>query len=189
MAHDVSMVFDEAGPQNTEATLKAAFDFAQQNSISPVVVASTSGKTGAEAAEIGKERGTQVVVVTHNFGFAEPGQWQVEESYRKRIQDNGACLYTGSLVLRGLGSAIRKKLGYSESELVANILRLFGQGMKVCVEMAAMAADGGHLGPRDAIFAAGTGQGADTAAVIRPAPSNQFFDIKVRRILAKPRDF
>jgi hypothetical protein len=180
------MVFDEAGPQNTDAALEAAFDFAQAHSVEPVVVATTTGKTGALAAEMGEKRGVRVVAVTHNFGFSEPGRWQVEDGYLKKMREHGACIYTGSLVLRGMGSAIRKKMGYSESELVANVLRMLGQGMKVCVEMAAMAADGGHVGPEDAVFVAGTGSGADTVAVIRPASSNQFFDIKVRRIIAKP---
>ena len=34
-----------------------------------------------------------------------------------------------------------------------------------------------------------TSSGADTAALISPAPSNKFFDIKIRELIAKPGDF
>lgn len=36
---------------------------------------------------------------------------------------------------------------------------------------------------------AGTGRGADTAAILSANSSNRFFDIKIREILAKPRHF
>jgi hypothetical protein len=73
-------------------------------------------------------------------------------------------VHSGTLVLRGVGSAIRKKFGASEEELIASVLRLFGQGMKVCVEMSAMVADGGLVpASEDVVCVAGTSSGADTA--------------------------
>ena len=41
----------------------------------------------------------------------------------------------------------------------------------------------------DIIAVAGTGRGADTAAVIKANSSNRFFDIKLREYLVKPLDF
>jgi hypothetical protein len=61
--------------------------------------------------------------------------------------------------------------------------------MKVCVEIVAMAADAGLIPCADCIAVAGTGRGADTVAVIRANSSNNFFQIKVREVLAKPRNF
>jgi uncharacterized protein len=66
---------------------------------------------------------------------------------------------------------------------------MFGQGIKVCVEIAAMAADAGLIPAGDVIAVGGTGRGADTAAVIAADSSNRFFNIKVREILAKPVEF
>lgn len=183
------MLFEAAGSTNTRATLEAAFDFAAGHEVRPVVVASTSGRTGAQAAGMGRARGVEVIVVTHNTGFAEAGVQQLDGAYRARIEAAGARIHTGTLVLRGLGSALRKRFGGSEEELAASVLRLFGQGMKVCVEMAAMVADAGLVGTSDIVCVAGTGQGADTAAWIHPAPSNKFFDLKVRAVIAKPSDF
>jgi hypothetical protein len=42
---------------------------------------------------------------------------------------------------------------------------------------------------RDIIAIAGTGRGADTALRIHPANSAKFFDLKIREVIAKPRDF
>jgi hypothetical protein len=184
------MIHQSAGAQNTNATLQAAFEVAESRGIRTVVVASTEGQTGIEAAEMGAQRGIGVIVVTHNTGFEQAGEQQLGAEARRRIQAAGARLHTGTLVLRGVGSAIRKKFGGSQEELIAAVLRLFGQGMKVCVEMAAMVADAGLVpASEDVVCVAGTAKGADTAALISPAPSNKFFDIKIREVIAKPGDF
>ncbi len=50
-----------------------------------------------------------------------------------------------------------------------------------------MAADGGLVRTDEDIIAiAGTGQGADTAVVLRPVNSNGFFDLMVKEVLCKP---
>ncbi|MFC2078298.1 hypothetical protein ACFLTM_05780, partial [Candidatus Bipolaricaulota bacterium] len=68
-------------------------------------------------------------------------------------------------------------------------LRLFGQGMKVCVEIAVMAADAGQIPTdRDVICVGGTGRGADTAVVLRPAHMNAFFEARIGEILCRPTD-
>jgi hypothetical protein len=61
--------------------------------------------------------------------------------------------------------------------------------MKVCVEIAVMAADAGRIPTDcDVICVGGTGRGADTAVVLRPAHSNSFFDLRVGEILCRPAD-
>jgi len=67
---------------------------------------------------------------------------------------------------------------------------LLGEGTKVCVEIVIMAADAGLIPVvKDVIAIAGTGRGADTALVVRPANASTFFDLKIRETIAKPRDF
>lgn len=179
-----------AGKEHTTKTLKAAFDFAQKLGGAHVVVATTFGDTGAEAATMGKDRGIRVTAVTHNAGFKEPGKTELLPEHRTYMEKAGAKILTGTMVFRGLGSAFRKKFGGSDEEITACVLRLFGQGMKVCVEIAAMVSDAGLVSPgEDIVCVAGTGRGADTAVWIRPASSNSFFDIKIRRVIAKPEDF
>ncbi len=66
-------------------------------------------------------------------------------------------------------------------------MRMLGQGMKVVVECAAMAADSGMI-PMDGdiISIGGTGRGADTAVVMKPAHISDLFSTYVKEIIAKP---
>ena len=51
-----------------------------------------------------------------------------------------------------------------------------------------MAADAGAIPvDKDVVAVAGSGRGADTAVVIKPAYSHTLFDMYVREIIAKPR--
>ena len=83
---------------------------------------------------------------------------------------------------------MRKKFEtYEIGEIIAYTLRTFGQGMKVVCEIAIMAADSGLVRTdEDVISVAGSGRGADTAVVLQPVNSQDFFDLKVKEILCKP---
>ncbi len=153
------------------------------------MVASTGGETGLKAIQIFRDKGVKLIVVTHNTGFKEPGVQEMDPETREKIEAGGGIVYTGTMVLRNLGTAIRDIQGYSQQDLVANTLRMLGEGIKVCTEMAAMVADAGLVPPEDIIAVAGTRTGADTAVVIHAQPSNMFFKMKIREILAKPRDW
>jgi hypothetical protein len=66
---------------------------------------------------------------------------------------------------------------------------MFGQGTKVAIEIALMAADAGLIRTdEDVIAIGGTKDGADTALVIRPATSAHCLDLKIREIICKPAD-
>ena len=88
----------------------------------------------------------------------------------------------------GVGRAVRKKLGtYEIEEIVAFTLRIFGQGMKVVAEIALMAADAGLVPGNEPVLAiAGTGRGADTAAILYPTHAQTFFDLKLVEIICMP---
>jgi hypothetical protein len=183
------MYFEKAGKGNTEVTLQIAKDEAIRRGIRHIVVASTWGDTGVRMADMLKESGLSLVVVSHNVGFKEAGKDEFETEKRAHIEALGGKVLTSTMVLRNIGTAIREKQGYSQQDLIANVLRMFGQGMKVCVEIVAMAADAGLIPFEDVVAVAGTGRGADTAVVIGANSSNRFFDIKIREILAKPGQF
>jgi hypothetical protein len=59
----------------------------------------------------------------------------------------------------------------------------------VAVEIAVMAADAGALSGEDIVAIGGSGRGADTALIIKPAHQNNFFDLKIREVICKPREF
>ncbi len=184
-----TVYFDSAGKQNTDVVLKLANGYAEIEGIRDIVVASTTGETGAKAAQMFK--GFNVVVVTHHVGFREPGVHELSEEFRQQILKNNAKILTATHALSSAERAIRKRFGTLQPlELIANALRLLGEGTKVCVEIVIMAADAGLIQvDKDVIAIAGTGRGADTALVIKPANASTFFNLKIRETIAKPREF
>ena len=182
-----SVYFEKPGPGNTARTLEVARQRADELGIRTVLVASTRGETGVQAAQ--QLRGYDVVVVSHATGFAGPNTQELTEENRAAIEAAGAKILTCQHAFGGIGRAVRKKWGtYATDEIVAQTLRIFGEGLKVCVEMALMAADAGLVKVgQPCIAIAGTGRGADTAVVLAPAHVQQFFDLQVMEILAKPR--
>jgi hypothetical protein len=64
---------------------------------------------------------------------------------------------------------------------------MLGQGVKVCVEISISALDAGLIPfGKPVITVAGTGRGADTAALLTPAHANAIFETRIHEILCKP---
>jgi hypothetical protein len=183
----VATYFEKPGKENTERTLDLARRRAEELGIKTILVASTRGETGVRACEV--FRGYDVVVVTHSTGFKKPNHQELTEENRAAIEAAGGDILTCQHAFGGVGRAVRKKLKtYELDEIIAHTLRLFGDGMKVAVEIALMAADSGLVRTGEPCVAiAGTGKGADTAVVLKPANAQTFFDLKVLEILCKPR--
>lgn len=179
--------FEKQGRGNTERTLQIAKARAEELGIRTILVATTGGVTGVRAAE--EFRGFNVVVVTHSTGFSEPNVQELTVENRQAIEAAGAKILTCQHAFGGVGRAVRKKLGtYELEEIIAYTLRIFGEGMKVACEIALMAADAGLVRTDEPVIAiAGTGRGADTAVVLRPANAQTFFDMRIMEILCKPR--
>ena len=185
----MGVYLDRPGYKNTDLVLEVVEERLKAGDISQIVVASTRGSTGLKAAKAFTQKVERVVIVTHNYGFKEPDTLEMPQEVREEIEALGARVFTGTMAFRNIGTAIRERHGYSEQDLIANTLRLLGQGMKVCVEIAMMAQDAGLIDSRDCIAIAGTARGADTAVVIKPVSSNRLFDLKIREILVKPREW
>lgn len=183
-----TVYFETPGKQNIESVLQLVKNYAQAEGVRNIVVASTTGETGVKASKV--FRGFNVVVVSHHVGFQETGVWELKEENRRKILKNGAKILTATHALSGVERAVRKKFGtIMPLELIAHTLRLFGEGTKVCVEITIMAADAGLIPvDREVIAIGGTGRGADTALVIKPATASRFFNLEIREIIAKPRN-
>jgi uncharacterized protein len=189
--------FEEPGKQNTEEVFRIAGRRAEELRIKTIVIASISGGTAVKAMNAFKE--FRVVVVTHNTGYLEPNSQQFTEENAKLVRSKGGILLTTTSAFGGLSRAMRQGslippgASYVVGDIVANTLRVFGQGTKVACEIAAMAADAGLVRTdEETISIAGTflgegGGGADTAVVIQPANVNLFFQTQVKEILCKPR--
>ena len=127
-------------------------------------------------------------MVSHVTGFLEPNRQEMSDDVRQELLDKGAAVLTCQHAFGGVGRGIRKKLGaYQVDEIAAYTLRTFAHGTKVAIELALMAADAGLVRTdEDVISVGGSGKGADTALVLRPANSADFLDLKVKEVICKP---
>ena len=192
--------FEEKKPENTDVLLDLVKKKALGRSIKYIVVASTRGGTGVKTAEVFKGLGVNVIVVTHQIGPSGP---ELLKDNEEKIKTLGAKIITCTHAFGGVGSSLKGAQFKRPSqptpqdywppytppigELIANVLRIFSQGMKVCIEITLMAADAGAIPIGESVIAiAGQGGGADTAIIIKSANANSFFDLDVQEIIAKP---
>ena len=189
LSKHLTTYFERPGIDCTETTLETTLKYVKENGIANVVVATTTGRTGILASELFKD--FNLVVVTHQTGHRKPGHQEVPPETREKIEANGARVLTTTHALSGVERSIRNKLNtYPPVEIIALTLKLLGEGTKVTVEITVMAADAGLIPmDEDVVAIGGTSRGADTALHIKPAHSNNFFDLKVRRIICKPDNF
>ncbi|MFH1639801.1 MAG: pyruvate kinase alpha/beta domain-containing protein [Chloroflexota bacterium] len=179
--------FEKPGKENTDAVMAIVKQRAAELGIKTIVVASYQGYTALRAVDT--LQGLKVVVIA---GRRDPTKENIAdgipEKDKKYIEGKGGIVYVSTHLFSGLSGAMRKKFNTCIiGDVMASTLRIFGSGIKVCVEMAAMAADAGLVRTdEDTICVAGSRSGADAAAVIRPATSSNIFDMKVQEILCKP---
>lgn len=197
-----TVYFEKPGKEHTEETLKIALEAAKERGIDTVLVSSTSGWTALKALEVFKGSELNLIIVTHQTGYRSTGvQLMPDETRRKLEEEDVKVITCTDLLTGGVGVGISRQRSPREAPLeahvpyivppvnsiIAHTLRLFSQGVKVCVEIAMMTADIGVI-PVDkpVVSVAGSHAGSDTAMVIKPASSNRIRDLKVHEILAKP---
>ncbi|MFW6437836.1 MAG: hypothetical protein ACOCZ7_02375 [Armatimonadota bacterium] len=123
----------------------------------------------------------RIVVVTPQFGWMD--EHEFDWTLVSRIREAGHAFHAGTMPFHT--DALH---GCSAPKRMGDVLRIFSQGVQVCVEIAMMAADGGLLKcDRRAVLIAGTGRGADTAVVATPSSSAKLENFRVHEILCKPR--
>lgn len=183
-----TLYFNSPGPKNTEALLEHAAKRAKELEIKKVLIATNTGRTMEEALAHFDPQAFQLIAVTHVTGFVEPDQQQMPEEVRAELKSKGIKVLTAAHAFGGVGRGVRNKLGsFQVDEIIAFTLRTLGQGVKVGVEMSLMAADAGYVRcDEDVVTIGGTGKGADTAMVVKPANSHRFLEVKIREIIAKP---
>ncbi len=181
-----TVYFENPGSENTEEVLRIAKRRAEELGIKTILVASTSGNTAVKAVEAFK--GFRVIAVSHSTGMREPDAQEFTEENRKIVESKGGTILTTTHAFAGVSRAMKDKFNtHVIGDIIANTLRVFGQGMKVVCEIALMAADSGLVrSNEDVLSIAGSSRGADTAVVLKPVNTQRFFDLRVREILCKP---
>jgi hypothetical protein len=172
--------FEEPGIENTEVTLRLAAERAKARGIKKIVLASTRGETARMAARLWADNGMKIVVIPHQYGFMA-GQRFTPELVQE-LEKQGHTVHFGTMLFH-----TENLYGMDTPKIMANLLRTFCQGMKVCVEIIFMATDGGHLEVGEEVIAVtGSGRGADTAVVAIAAPSTRLPELHITEIICKP---
>jgi hypothetical protein len=184
------MYFISPGPSNTRAAVEIAVGEAVKREISAIVAASNTGQTVDVLLEEVRRTGYtgSLVCVSHVNGFVKNGENEMDETIRRRLEEAGVRICTAAHTLSGTERGISRKFqGAYPVEIIAHTLRMLGQGTKVCVEIAAMALDGGLIGYGSPVIGiGGSGRGADTALILSPGYSHSIFETRIHEILCKP---
>lgn len=151
--------WDRPGKVNTKKTIELALKRAGELGIKYLVGATYTGYTARMLLK--KAKDIRIIAVTHQAGFAKPGEMEIKQKDLEFLKSKGVVVYTGTHFFGGFGRAIRFKFGGLEpEEIAANTLRIFGEGIKVAVEIAIMALDAGLIPyNKEIISIGGIGQG------------------------------
>lgn len=171
---------------DTKKVVSLAKEYAVDREIEDVVVATTRGDTGVLASELFPDK-YNIIAVTHSTGFKKTGEQELEEEKRKKMEENDVTIFTGPMIFHSWNDYYRKKQGtITTTTMIADTLRMFGQGTKVAVEIVAMAADAGLISNKPVLSIAGTGYGADTVLLITGTNSRRLMDMRILDVIVKP---
>ena len=173
--------FERPGDGNTAEVVKLVKERAQVRGINRFVVASTRGNTANAFLKAVDGTESRLVVIPWQFGFKgkdHPFPQELVSEIRAKNQQ----VHFGTMLFH-----TEDFYGTTAPKAMANVLRTFGQGTKVCLEIIMMACDGGCIGIGEKVIAiAGTRGGADTAVVATAAPSTKVTSLRIHEIICKP---
>jgi len=179
------MYYDKPGKENTKETVELAINKAREKGIKHIVVASNSGDTIDFFKDVND---LNIICVSHSYGYPIAGKNDMPIKKREELEKSGIKVLTTTHVLSGAERGLSSKFGGAYPvEIIAHTLRMFGQGTKVCVEIAVMAVDSGLIPYMEPVIAiGGSGRGADTSIIIRTSHASSILDTKIDEIICKP---
>lgn len=173
--------FEKPGKENTEQVISLVHEKAKLKNISKIVIASTRGNTAKSISKAVEGENITLVVVPWQFGF-KGKENPFPQNLVKELREQKHMVHFGTMLFH-----TTDLYGTSTPQALANILRVFGQGIKVCIEIIMMACDGGCIGIGEKVIAVGgTLYGADTAVIASAAPSTRVTSLRIHQIICKP---
>ena len=173
--------FEDLKTDNTEITFRLVEERLKTTAIKKIVLASTTGATAMKALEYFREQDVQLVVVPHQFDFKRK-QNPFPPELVKTLRDSGHEVHFGTMLFH-----TGDLYGSTVPTIMANLLRCFSQGVKVCFEIVLMVTDAGLLKPGEQVIAiAGTGRGSDTSLMMQATSSQHLNKLRVNEIICKP---
>lgn len=180
------MLFDKTGAFNTPDVVSIVRKAITELDPAAIVVASSSGNT---ALQFINPEGVPVVCVGHAYGRGgQPGKNRMTPEARAEMDVAGIPVIMAAHIFSGAEEAVSARFGgLYPAQIMGETLRIFGEGVKVCVEIAAMALDAGAIPWNKPVIAvSGSGHGADSAVLITPSYTHSIFDTRIHTILCKP---
>jgi len=173
--------FEDGGPKNTEATFKLVQERLRTKEIKKIVLASTTGSTAKRAMDFFRDQDVRLIVVPHQFDFHREKNAFPSELV-KYLRDAGHEVHFGTMLFH-----TDDFYGSNSATTMANILRCFCQGVKVCFEIVLMSTDAGLVASGEKVIAiAGTASGSDTALAMQAASTQHLRRLRVNEIICKP---
>lgn len=180
--------FDKKGPVNTKKTLEIATVCCRERNINRIVVASSTGDTAMKLRDMAEDS-IDIIAVTYGAGSRFRDEVEEFNKNRDSLVNRGIKLVRGLHALSGVERSFQRKYesGFIPLNLISDTLRMFSQGVKVCVEISVMALEHGYIrSDEDVVAVGGSGKGADTAMVIRPGSASGIFETKIKALLCMP---
>jgi hypothetical protein len=188
--------FRYCGEINTEKVLRLAKRRCEELEINKVVIASETGRSALEAVSVFRGIEARIIVVTHYPAttWGPKGDIPIglkREEYSEvlsKLVENSVVVLQGSRPFAPPSRSIEWTYPTAEG-IMDKTLEIFGAGTKIAIEVSIMATDAGEVQEGEEIIScAGTFKGLDTALVVRPTYSMNFFkDFEIREIIARPR--
>lgn len=175
-------LFEKQGFKNTEKVLELVKIKGEKLGIKTCVLPSSTGFTIEKAIEILSD--FELIVVTLGAGYPKQFPEELKEKYEKK----GVKFVKAAHAFGSIGRGVRQKFKtYQNDEIMAGTLKILGAGVKVAVEISLMATDAGLLDTEKNVIAlGGVSQGVDSALILRPSHTHNFFETKIREIICKP---
>ncbi|MCX7711569.1 MAG: hypothetical protein N2484_17145 [Clostridia bacterium] len=173
--------FEQIKEDHTEETFKLVEERLTDSDIKKVVLASTTGAAAEKAMQFFKGKEIKLVVIPHQYDFSRVDNPFPSEMVQ-RLREAGHEVHFGTMLFH-----TDRLFGSNIPTTIANFLRCFCEGVKVCYEIVLMAADAGLLEIGEEVIAiAGTGRGSDTAMVMQASSTQHLNKLKINEILCKP---
>jgi len=187
--------FLNPGEENTDLVVEAVTKYIERSDIRDVVVGSTSGATALKFARALKDEARIICVSESPFRREWGNEYPcMDQKIKDELEKLGVIVLDRiPYVLHGSLYETSKYSFPTPETIFKETLYVFGQGMKVAVEVVLSAVDCGVLEPfKDVIGVGGSGTGADTAIVLRSTYPGTVFSkekekrLEIREIIAMP---
>lgn len=191
--------FNVCGQINTEKTLKLAIQRACELGIKTLIVASETGLSALKAAEMLRDSGISLIVVTSaantKIEHTVIGDLKIgipDKKIWNQLEKAGAKIVRATDPLYNIGAALEHKGIPTLATTIRLCLKIISSGTAVCITTTLMATDNGLLKEgEDVVAVAGSWIGLDTALVLRAANSVNLLKpgaMQIKEIICKPRN-